>query len=84
MPLDQQDEPFSQRHDEARMSFGEHLEELRMRLIRALVGIGICAILTFAFGFQLIGRHLDEAGLCRAGHAYQGATDWHERHPPLG
>ena len=34
-------------------------------------------------GFQLIGRHLDEAVLCRAGHAYQGATDWHERHPPV-
>jgi amidase len=33
-------------------------------------------------GFQLIGRHLDEAALCRAGHAYQGATDWHDRHPP--
>ncbi len=35
-------------------------------------------------GFQLIGAHLSEALLCRAGHAYQGATDWHERRPPLG
>jgi amidase len=34
-------------------------------------------------GFQLIGRHLDEALLVRAGHAYQGATDWHRRHPPI-
>lgn len=33
--------------------------------------------------FQLIGRHLDEALLIRAGHAYQQATDWHRRHPPL-
>ncbi|MEE9281645.1 MAG: amidase [Myxococcota bacterium] len=33
-------------------------------------------------GFQLVGRHLDEAGLLRAGHAYQGITDWHERRPP--
>lgn len=33
------------------------------------------------FGVQLIGRHLDEATLCRAGHAYQGATDWHTRRP---
>ncbi|MBW2281350.1 MAG: amidase [Deltaproteobacteria bacterium] len=32
---------------------------------------------------QLIGRHLDEATLCRAGHAYQQATDWHRRRPPL-
>jgi amidase len=34
-------------------------------------------------GFQLVGRHLDEALLIRAGHAYQGATDWHRRHPPI-
>lgn len=34
-------------------------------------------------GFQLIGRHLDEALLVRAGHAYQGVTDWHLRHPAL-
>ena len=34
-------------------------------------------------GIQLIGRHLDEALLCRAGHAFQQATDWHMRHPVL-
>jgi amidase len=33
--------------------------------------------------FQLVGRHLDEELLVRAGHAYQQATDWHRRHPPL-
>jgi len=33
--------------------------------------------------FQLVGRHLDEALLIRAGHAYQQATDWHRRHPAL-
>jgi amidase len=32
---------------------------------------------------QLVGRHLDEATLCRAGHAFQQATDWHRRTPPL-
>ncbi|MBC7726296.1 MAG: amidase, partial [Microbacteriaceae bacterium] len=32
-------------------------------------------------GFQLVGRHLDEALLVRSGHAYQQATDWHRRHP---
>jgi len=31
--------------------------------------------------FQLVGRHLDEALLIRAGHGYQQATDWHRRHP---
>jgi len=34
--------------------------------------------------FQLVGRHLDEATLVRAGHAYQQATNWHRRHPSLG
>lgn len=34
-------------------------------------------------GFQLVGRHFDEALVLRAGHAYQGATDWHTRRPPV-
>jgi amidase len=33
--------------------------------------------------FQLVGRHLDEALLVRAGHAYQQVTEWHRKHPPL-
>lgn len=34
-------------------------------------------------GFQLVGRHLDEATILRAGHAFQRETDWHRRRPPL-
>lgn len=34
-------------------------------------------------GFQLVGRHFEEALLLRAGHAYQRATQWHRRRPPL-
>lgn len=33
--------------------------------------------------FQLVSRHWDEALLFRAGHAFQQATDWHQRHPSL-
>jgi amidase len=33
--------------------------------------------------FQLVGRHLDEGLLVRAGHAHQQATAWHRRHPAL-
>ncbi len=33
--------------------------------------------------FQVVGQHLDEALLVRAGHAYQQATDWHRRHPTV-
>lgn len=32
---------------------------------------------------QLVGQHLAEARLCQAGHAYEEATDWHKKHPPL-
>jgi amidase len=32
---------------------------------------------------QLVGRHLEEELLCRAGHAFELATDWHRQHPPV-
>jgi amidase len=32
---------------------------------------------------QLVGRHLEEDLLCRAAHAYEQATEWHRRRPPL-
>ena len=32
---------------------------------------------------QLVGAHSGEATLCRVGHAYQQATDWHRRRPPV-
>ena len=34
-------------------------------------------------GFQLVGPHLSEPLLCRAGHSYQQVTDWHTRHPAI-
>ncbi|HEY1012909.1 MAG TPA: Asp-tRNA(Asn)/Glu-tRNA(Gln) amidotransferase subunit GatA [Herpetosiphonaceae bacterium] len=34
-------------------------------------------------GLQLIGKPFDEATLLRVGHAYEQATDWHTRRPPL-
>src|SRR3990172_4500330 len=37
-----------------RMSFGEHLEELRSCLIRALVGVAIVAVFTFIFGRDIL------------------------------
>jgi len=36
------------------MSLGDHLEELRFRMIRALLGLGICAIICLAFGRSII------------------------------
>ena len=34
-------------------------------------------------GMQLLGRPFDEATLFALGHAYQGATDFHRKTPPL-
>ena len=34
-------------------------------------------------GFQIVGRHLEEGLVLRAGHAFQQATQWHRRHPIL-
>jgi amidase len=33
--------------------------------------------------FQFVSAHFNEALLCRAGYAYQEATDWHRQHPKL-
>ena len=32
---------------------------------------------------QFVGKHLAEQLLCRIGHAYEQATDWHNLHPPV-
>lgn len=40
--------------DEVRMSFGDHLEELRRRIIWALVGLAITTVLSYQFGSQII------------------------------
>lgn len=34
-------------------------------------------------GMQIMGRPFDEATVLRIGHAYEQATDWHARRPPL-
>ena len=34
-------------------------------------------------GMQIVGRPFDEATILRIGHAYEQATDWHTRRPPL-
>jgi len=34
-------------------------------------------------GFQIVGHAFDEGGILAAVHAYQQATDWHLKRPPL-
>ncbi len=35
------------------------------------------------YAVQFLGRRLSESSLCRIAHAYEQATQWHERHPTL-
>jgi amidase len=34
-------------------------------------------------GVQFMGRRLSEPLLCRIGHAFEAATEWHQRHPAI-
>jgi amidase len=34
-------------------------------------------------GFQIVGRHMEEDLVLRAGYAFQQATDWHKHRPPV-
>lgn len=34
-------------------------------------------------GFQIVGRPMEETLILRAGHAFQQATGWHKRRPPI-
>ncbi len=34
-------------------------------------------------GLQIVGRAFDEGGVLRVAEAYEQATDWHQRRPPL-
>ncbi len=51
MPTD--DDLFNEEKTMVAMSFGEHIEELRARLILALLGLGVGVILTFIPGINL-------------------------------
>ncbi len=50
LPPDEDDQELG----EAKMSFLEHLEELRVRIVRACVGIGVGLLISFAFIKQIV------------------------------
>jgi aspartyl-tRNA(Asn)/glutamyl-tRNA(Gln) amidotransferase subunit A len=54
--------------------------------LAGLPGISIPCGFTKAglpIGLQLIGKPFDEATVLKVAHAYEQATDWHLRKPPL-
>ncbi len=71
---------------------GRHSHRLSPRNFGAPLNIAGAPALTFPCGFsgeglpiglQLAGRHWEEGTLLAVAHAYQRATDWHRRRPPL-
>jgi aspartyl-tRNA(Asn)/glutamyl-tRNA(Gln) amidotransferase subunit A len=80
--------------DDESVAFGGTVDSVRNALTRLtrpvnLVGhpaLSIPCGFTAAglpVGLQLVGRPFDEATLLRAGHAYEQATEWHRRRPPI-
>lgn len=41
-------------HDEERLPFGAHLEDLRYRIVMALAGVGVTSVLTFWYGKEIV------------------------------
>ncbi len=71
---------------------GQHSDRLSPRNFSAPFNIAGVPALTFPcgvsseglpIGLQLAGRHWEESALLSVAHAYQQATDWHARRPPL-
>ena len=82
------------RYDAVDVSDGEKMTELVLRVSRNTRPISYLGLpaLSVPCGFtgdglpvalQLIGRPLAESSLFSLGHAYQEATGWHDRAPPL-
>ena len=79
---------------ETDLGWSEHTAQVLARITRLTrpgnyLGLPtVCANAGFTrdgmpIGLQLIARPFDEATALRAGHAFQRATDWHLRAPPL-
>jgi aspartyl-tRNA(Asn)/glutamyl-tRNA(Gln) amidotransferase subunit A len=79
---------------ETDISTGDAVAQMLARFVHLLRPISylglpvVCAPAGFTkagmpIGMQLIAPPLDEATALRAGHAFQRATDWHLRAPPL-
>ena len=79
---------------QAAVRVGEETEAAPVLLSRLTRPFNICGLPAVSvpcgfsasgmpMGMQIVGRAFDEAGVLRAAHAYQQATEWHSRRPAL-
>ena len=79
---------------ETDLDLGERTEPVLGLLPRLTRPFNLCGVATISvpcgftssalpIGLQLAGRAFDEATVLRVAHAYEQATDWHTRRPPV-
>ena len=79
---------------EPEVRVGETVEPALSLLARLTRPFNVCGVPTISvpcgftssgmpIGLQLAGRLFDEATVLRVAHAYEQATDWHTRRPPI-
>ncbi len=66
---------------------GQYLRNTAIGNILMLCGLSLpCGFTSggFPIGLMIYGKAFDEGTVLRVGHAYEQATDWHQRRPELG
>lgn len=84
-PISREAEPVTSKQDAARRFFG-HRSHTTPYSLAGTPAISVPCGFTASglpIGLQLAGRAFDESTVLRAAHAYEQATPWHARRPPL-
>jgi len=84
-PIAREAEPVTDKEGAARRFFG-HRSHTTPYSLAGVPAISVpCGLTTsgLPIGLQLAGRPFDETTVLRAAHAYEQATPWHARRPPL-
>lgn len=56
--MSEEEAKYNQESDESEMGFLDHLEELRWRIIKSLIGVVVCGILIALFIDQIVSNVL--------------------------
>ncbi len=88
-PLITQRQPITTKKEALEKIYGEKKGQGQYTRIFSMAGVPAMSVPAgfdrdgMPLGLQIAGRYFDEATVLRVGHAFQLATDWHGRTPPL-